>query len=595
VLSDLRLQFGASSDDPPLVLRPGAMTVFVGPNNAGKSLALREIERYIEDGGRTEGRIISSIEPELPPPADARAMLLSRQVAEAESTNVRAGWVRVSRLKPVGEHSHARVTDLDHVPDEQLVDAESIVRLMGRDPEQLSQPEREMLFRDFFSLFTIRLDGRTRLALTQPRPAGDLQQQPSNFLVALFKDERARERIREITADAFGLYFVIDPTGVTRFRIRMAPRRPGPGEEQSLEESARNYHSAAADIAEMSDGVKAFTGLTAAVLSADYRVMLVDEPEAFLHPPLTRKLGRRLTQLAAERGASVIAATHSPDFLMGCIQAGEGLDIVRLTHRHGVATATLLEATELKPLMRNPLLRSTGVLSALFHEGAIVCEADADRVFYQEVNERLLEEGLPGADGCVFLNAQNKQTIRKIVQPLRGIGIPAAAMVDLDILKSADDLRELMQACRIPEALIGPWEEQRVSVERALRGDRFKSGGLRRLEEGDRQAARNLLDGLAEYGIFVVPGGELESWLAELEVGGHGPEWLTRIFTLMGTDPEQESYIHPRGADVWEFMMAAARWIADPQRKGMYVDTIPEERLLPAASGGREIPAGRAE
>ena len=31
--------------------------------------------------------------------------------------------------------------------------------------------------------------------------------------------------------------------------------------------------------------------------------LLVDEPEAFLHPPLTRKLGRRLTQLAAERNA----------------------------------------------------------------------------------------------------------------------------------------------------------------------------------------------------------------------------------------------------------------------------------------------------
>jgi hypothetical protein len=502
--------------------------------------------------------------------------------------------MRVSRLKPVGEHANARVTDLDHVPDEQLVDGESIAGLMERELGGLTQQEREMLCRDFLSLFTIRLDGRTRLALTQPRPAGDLQQQPSNFLVALFKDERARERIREITADAFGLYFVIDPTGVTRFRIRMAPRKPRPGEEQSLEERARNYHSAAVDIAEMSDGVKAFTGLTAAVLSADYRVMLVDEPEAFLHPPLIRKLGRRLTQLAAERGASVIAATHSPDFLMGCIQAGEGLDIVRLTHRHGVATATLLGARELKPLMRNPLLRSTGVLSALFHDGALVCEADADRVFYQEVNERLLESGLPGADGCVFLNAQNKQTIRKIVHPLRSIGIPAAAIVDLDLLKSADDLRELMEACAVPEALRGPWEQQRRQLERVLRGASFKSGGVRCLSDEDRESCLHLLAGLADYGIFVVPSGELESWLPELEVGGHGPEWLTRVFSIMGTDPEGEGYIRPRRGDVWDFMLGAARWIADPERKGMQPESSASRRLLPPAQPGVEAETSAA-
>jgi hypothetical protein len=37
--------------------------------------------------------------------------------------------------------------------------------------------------------------------------------------------------------------------------------------------------------------------------------------------------------------------------------------------------------------MRNPLLRSTGVLSGLFYEFVIVTEADADRAFYQEIND----------------------------------------------------------------------------------------------------------------------------------------------------------------------------------------------------------------
>src|SRR5437660_6602704 len=99
-------------------------------------------------------------------------------------------------------------------------------------------------------------------------------------------------------------------------------------------------------------------------------------------------------------------------------------------HRAGLRNEDILE------LMLNPLLRSTGVLSGLFYEFVVVTEADADRAFYQEVNERLLrfkpEWGIPN---CLFINAQNKQTLRTIIRPLRKLGIPAVGVADVDVLK----------------------------------------------------------------------------------------------------------------------------------------------------------------
>ena len=60
-------------------------------------------------------------------------------------------------------------------------------------------------------------------------------------------------------------------------------------------------------------------------------------------------------------------------------------------------------------------------------EGGILGERD---------NERLLAENDPrGISNCLFLNAQNKQTVWDIVKPLRELGIPALAIVDIDILK----------------------------------------------------------------------------------------------------------------------------------------------------------------
>ena len=84
--------------------------------------------------------------------------------------------------------------------------------------------------------------------------------------------------------------------------------------------------------------------------------------------------------------------------------------------------------------MRNPLLRSIGVLSGLFYEAVVVTESDTDRAFYQEINERLLAESDErGVANCLFLNAQNKQTVWDIVQPLRELGIPAVGVVDVDV------------------------------------------------------------------------------------------------------------------------------------------------------------------
>ena len=582
MLKTITLRFGAGEGAEPLVFSPGPMTVFVGPNNSGKSLALRELEAFIETGGEGIGFIVADLDPDLPAPDVVAEMVLSRQTDDSEAPPPPPGYTRVVRLKSPGELSRRRVTDPAEPLAEQLINLDAVIKAM-HDVHQLSDEEFALLCRDVLTLFTIRLDGQTRLALTHPRAAGSPGDHPAHHLAALYRDDAARERIREITADAFGLYFVIDRTDDALYRIRMAERAPmDDAEEQGSDERTLAFHGLAHDIADLSDGVRAFTGLTSAVLSADYRIMLVDEPEAFLHPPLTRKLGKRLTQLASDRGANVLASTHSPEFLMGCVQSGKRVNVVRLTWRRGIATARLLSADKLDAMMRDPLLRSTGVLGALFHEGAIICEADADRVFYAEINERLLAARAGGADGCVFLNAQNKQTIRRILRPLREMGIPAVAVVDLDILKGREDFRDLLKSAFVPPVFWEPWEERRQRLDQKLKGERYKEGGIYTLARDVRALAEELLDLLGQYGLFLVPPGELECWLPELEVGGHGPEWLTAVFQKMGIDPTHEGYQRPGGGGVWRFMQRVAAWIADPRRRGMEEEVIPIDHLLPA-------------
>ena len=50
----------------------------------------------------------------------------------------------------------------------------------------------------------------------------------------------------------------------------------------------------------------------------------------------------------------------------------------------------------------------------------------------KEVKKFKSEWGIPN---CLFINAQNKQTVQTIIKPLRELGIPTAGIVDIDVLK----------------------------------------------------------------------------------------------------------------------------------------------------------------
>jgi hypothetical protein len=261
-------------------------------------------------------------------------------------------------------------------------------------------------------------------------------------------------------------------------------------------------------------------------------------------------------------------------FVMGCVQSGAPVNIIRLTYRDGVATARLLPSEELLTLMRHPLLRSSGVLNGLFYECVVVTEADAVRAFYQEINERLLrfkpEWGIPH---CLFINAQNKQTIRTLIRPLRQLGIPAAAIVDVDVLKDGGrNWTNLLEGADVPEITLNSLAVMRGDLNKAMSAtgkDMKRDGGIAILSEADKQGAKDLLKQLADYGIFVVEAGELESWLEPLGALGHGPDWLINVFEKMGEDPEAPTYLKPAGDDVWAFISMIKSWLINPNRRGI--------------------------
>ncbi|WP_082655703.1 ATP-dependent nuclease [Aureimonas sp. D3] len=554
MIDSIALKFGSSSGQPPLEFPVTPVTVFVGPNNSGKSKIISEIHLECTVGGKTrQTRILENIHFSTNDESDVDRIIQNITLTPLRSEALYDGHIYVGRK---GERNLVYLSSL---------------RSAITDPNDADY--RPHFSQHYLKYDTLLLDGTGRIGLVNEQNAGDLLAPALTSLQHLFRDDGLRASLSEIVYRALGSYPVIDPTKLGSLRLRLSKvAPPSPAIERGLSEESVRFHSEAVPIADASDGAKAFTGILSEILAGNPRILLMDEPEAFLHPSLAFMLGREVARSLAATDKRLFVSTHSSQFLMGCIQSGVPINVVRLTYQDGVPTARLLDSETIVSLMRNPLLRSTGVISALFYQSVVVTEGDPDRAFYQEINERLTSRDR-GVNNCIFLNAQNKQTIPIIVSPLRKLGIPAAAIYDIDYVKDGGGVAtRFLEAAGIPALTQSGLSTTRAAILRALQEahPEYKTkGGIAVLPEGDRNAANEFFDQLDQYGAFVVRGGELESWLSELQQRGHGSNWLIPIFERLGEDPESDSYVHPGENDIWEFMDRVARWLADPRRKGI--------------------------
>ena len=554
MIKSIKLKFGKSPnlEAAPIPLTP--VTVFVGPNNSGKSKILSEINDFCNGGLQKAGDVIlDNIEYESSSKEEAEQKIQQITLNPRPSDAIHQGNIIIGKR---GNRLQISRQNLQH---------------------KIENPNSDTLSYCgwYLRLYTLILDGKNRISLTNMQPVGDLKESPPSSFRVLFDDEIKRAEVRRIIYEAFESYLVMDPTNFQHLRINLAARAPNTEmEEKGIHGEAVRFHSEADPIENSSDGVKAFAGIIIEIIAGDPYVLLIDEPEAFLHPALSFKLGKEIATTTKGSAKRIFISTHSAKFVMGCIQSGVPVNIVRLTYRGGVPTARILPNEEILRLMRNPLLRSTGVLEGLFYEFVVITEADTDRAFYQEINERLLTQGPDsGIPNCLFINAQNKQTVQTIVTPLRELGIPAVGIVDIDVLKDGGTVwTRFLTSGSIPKA-----EHESLAILRKEIKDKFdatnkdmkREGGIELLSGSDKEATKNLFEKLAEYGLFVVPNGELESWLPNLGVPGHGPEWLIAVFEIMGENPESPSYLKPSNEDVWKFLGDIRSWLMDTGRKGI--------------------------
>lgn len=516
----------AFSGGSEFTLGPNEKVILVGPNNSGKSQSLREIFAICQNG------------------KDERPIV----VAEIELQKAGDDHELLEFLEKEGEY----VDGVYRYQDWQV--PANIVTFWNR-------PYLQHALSPGF-IRKIAADDRLKICEQQKSIAPcDQKSKPQHIL---YDDEALMRKISELFRRSFGKDLMFDFRGGSRIPIHVGDLPSGAGMVDRVGDSYVRAVRENPLLDKQGDGMKSYAGILFEAVVTNRDVTLIDEPEAFLHPPQMRRLGETLS---SEVNGQLVVATHSSDIMRGFLEGTRGnIRILRIRREGDLNIVSEASPAAIMELWEKPELRYSNALEGVFHEQTIICEDDSDCRLINSIADHLASWGDSQWKDTAYVPTGGKHGIPKVAGVLRRVGVPVKAVFDIDFLAERDLVKSTVAAfggkweeieplwSRVDTAVrngIKPKTVEEVKaeivslLESASSGNLPKSHvieamkqgkpwgevkkyGARGVPNGDAQRDYSALrDKLEEIGVFLVPVGEIENFCPE--IGSHGPKFVRKL------------------------------------------------------------------
>jgi len=544
----------AFSDGTTISVSPNDVVLVVGPNNAGKSAALRAIRDKLQNGAH-KSPVLTSLE-------------IQKTGTLAEIIGWLLSWT---------------VTQKDSSPDNPIFQALGHALHQSQAREEWRRSDHALGALSRWFCYLLSADERLQIC----NPPGNIalaRDNPSHPIHFLLRDDKLELRLSTKFRKAFGADLVVHRNAGNQVPLHVGSRPIPTADEDRVSISYIERLETLPTLHSQGDGMRSFAGVLLATSVGRENVMLIDEPEAFLHPPQARLLGTTLVQ---DRGKErqLFIATHSTDVLRGVLDAeSPDVRVIRIRRHDKVNIVRLLSNDRIKELWGDPLLRYSNILDGLFHESVVVCEADADCRFYSAMLDAVSADRneLERRPDLMFTHCGGKARLPVVIRALREVDVPVKAVVDFDVFSEIEPLQSITKALGMEWSTIeSDWkviknavdskkpdlsaEDVRREIGEVLNGvttTTFPAAAKTRIQallkrssawahakvvgkafvpSGEAsKACERLLTTLRAGGLHVVEVGELEGYVRT--EGGHGPRWVNAVLArdLYG-DPELES------------------------------------------------------
>lgn len=383
-----------------------------------------------------------------------------------------------------------------------------------------------------------------------------------------------RKRMSDIFKKIFFKKIFCEDRGSTMITLHMGDEidfdQTGRTPEENSDELYRRM-SSLPKVHEQGDGIRSLAGLLLNMMIPNYTIFLIDEPEAFLHPPQARVLGENMANLLKERQTFI--STHSIELIKGLLStAGQRVKIIRLTREGDVNPVHYVQPADLDAIWNDPLMRHSNILDGLFYHHTVLCESDSDCQLYAAMLSHIKEKQNTYSD-ALFTLCNGKGRMKPISKLLKSLGVDYRIIPDIDFFNDeglvravyencggvwtdiADDYKILFDAMNQPDGTMTPdvftQEVRRMiddrgwivmtkphanrlgkDIPRLLESqwDKLKHQGIAFLTDPIvKEATERLIHRMNTVGIYPVKDGELESFFPN--VGSHGPGYAVSVLS----------------------------------------------------------------
>jgi len=526
------------SDGSKIELSKNDIVVLVGPNNCGKSVALMNVYNKASNSVNP-GLVIKEIEL-AKEGSDEELITWIKQVSTIESENT---------LDPIYSRMGGRASE------NQLKSSwNNIQNGLG----------------SLFPFFVYHLSTESRLQAANAATNIPQKDPPSHPIHYLLYDDDIEKLVSSYFKQAFGQDLIVHRNAGGSVPLHCGDR---PVPKEGEDRVSKNYLKDVEKLVTLhtqGDGMRSFVGVLLHSLIVDHSTILIDEPEAFLHPPQARLIGKMLVAEAPE-SRQLFVATHSGDLIRGLLDASSTrVRIIRIQRDENINYVKQLDNSGIEEIWGDPLLRHSNILDGLFHEKVIVCESDSDCRFYSSVMDAIFEntDNISKPD-FMFTHCGGKDRIPIVLHALRRLGVPVKVITDFDVLNNESLLKELYSI------LLGDWDQVKtywVTVRNSIESKKTENSAkeiikeitnvLEDIEENvfptnektkiieimkksspwsiaktlgknyvpngePTQAYNNLVNEFKKRGLFIVEVGELERFVKS--VGQHGTKWVNKV------------------------------------------------------------------
>jgi hypothetical protein len=259
-------------------------------------------------------------------------------------------------------------------------------------------------------------------------------QHPIQYLYV--NDEKERE-LSEYFCRAFGMDLIVNRGAGDIIPLFVGNRPEINNGEDRISKSYIKKLAQLPKLQEQGDGMRSFAGILLDTFTSQHSITLIDEPEAFLHPPQARLLGKMLAEASNNR--QLFISTHSEDFIKGLLDTNsENVKIIRINRDKNINKMNILKNDDIKRLWNDSILRYSNILSGLFHSKVVICESDNDYRFYQAIKDILGNEKI--SHDILFTHCGGKQRLKTVIKALKALNVKIVTIADIDVLDDENTL-----------------------------------------------------------------------------------------------------------------------------------------------------------